>query len=485
MSKRAVSVFISYSHKDREYCDELKTQLVPLVDEELLDPWYDGELKPGQEWEALLTQKLHEANIILLLVSPDFLASDYCRKIEIPEAFRRNKEQQTPVIPLILRQCQWKRTSIANLQVLPRDGVPLNTFDDRDSAWSDIVDRLAEAAKECEMRQASPVKSPIGGEGAADGEPQLSKVIPPEIVRLLDNVPEIRKRIEKVADYKHLHDGLHEIQMLCLKPLLRESQRQGEFDAPSRQCLAECARDWRSTMDDLEVVFTRATLADRADWLIPLRDLCDEFSRTHRSLDRSRAVGIVDELRVTLGSKMSIVDNLLRDAARELDLARVVSALHTVREWAPGAGWSVPRISQVTELESRLRDLQAEFERLVQEHGQWQNLEDLFRSIEVDGARMPQRLPERLRQSWSPLSRYFNRLRDMGALLGELNESVTELANAVQEANEPRIHDGFVTCRALAGQRFFKVDLRLRKLCEELRLAGEPLQVVVSDVVPL
>jgi TIR domain len=134
-----VSLFYSYSHKDERWKDRLETSLTWLRTQGVILDWHDGRIEPGTEWDKAIDEKLKAAKIILLLVSPDFLASAYCRDVEIAHAIERHKAGTARVIPVILRPVDaWELTEFGKLQALPRNGKPVSTWSNKDDAFRNI-----------------------------------------------------------------------------------------------------------------------------------------------------------------------------------------------------------------------------------------------------------------------------------------------------------------------------------------------------------
>jgi hypothetical protein len=107
-------IFISYSHNEREYLDRLLIHLRPLEKEGLIDVWADTWLRVGDQWRAEIEQALDRASVAILLVSADFLASDFITENELPPLLRKAQEQGTRIIPVILKPCRFARDK--NLQ---------------------------------------------------------------------------------------------------------------------------------------------------------------------------------------------------------------------------------------------------------------------------------------------------------------------------------------------------------------------------------
>lgn len=139
----AANVFVAYSHHDESFKSDLETHTAVLNREGLLDLWHDRRIRPGEDWDERITSELEAADLILLLVSPDFLASSYCYGREATRALERHAESSAIVIPIILRPCQWLRTPLSQLQALPADGTPISEFGDRDDALLQIADSIA------------------------------------------------------------------------------------------------------------------------------------------------------------------------------------------------------------------------------------------------------------------------------------------------------------------------------------------------------
>jgi hypothetical protein len=132
------NVFLSYSRKDKVFKDELNNHLSQLRRNKKIKSWNDYEILPGQEWETEILKNLNNADIILLLISSDFLASDYCTK-EMLLALERHKKGTSVVVPIILRACDWLDTEFAILNALPVGGQPIKLWDDQDRAFLDVV----------------------------------------------------------------------------------------------------------------------------------------------------------------------------------------------------------------------------------------------------------------------------------------------------------------------------------------------------------
>ena len=134
-----IEVFISYSHKDEDLKDELYVHLSNLRRQGKIKPWQDRAIEAGDEWDAEIKAQLEAAGIILLLVTPRFIASEYCFDKEMQRAMERHEAGTARVIPVIMKPCDWQGTAFSKLQVLPKDAKPVVSWPDQDEALLDVV----------------------------------------------------------------------------------------------------------------------------------------------------------------------------------------------------------------------------------------------------------------------------------------------------------------------------------------------------------
>src|SRR5438876_8339412 len=145
-----IKIFFCYAHEDELLLNRLKSHLKPLQRQGLINVWHDRDISAGTNWEQEISRHLHEANIILLLISPDFMDSDYCYGIEMKQALERHDRGDARVIPIILRPVYWQGPPIGKLQALPMDGKPVTdpTWHDLDRAFFHVTDGIRKAVME-------------------------------------------------------------------------------------------------------------------------------------------------------------------------------------------------------------------------------------------------------------------------------------------------------------------------------------------------
>ena len=139
-----------YSHKDENLRNELEKHLSLLKREGLISVWHDRRIGAGNEFNKEIDQRLLSAQVVLLLISSDFMASDYCYNIEMGTVMERHKIQAARVIPVILRPTDWKSAPFGNLLALPTDGEPVTSdkWDSQDQAFLAVAEGIRHAIAE-------------------------------------------------------------------------------------------------------------------------------------------------------------------------------------------------------------------------------------------------------------------------------------------------------------------------------------------------
>lgn len=139
IEERPIEIFFSYAHEDEALMDVVRLQLV--VRERLgeIVKWHDRMIPAGDEWRTEIDDRIERAHVILLFMSPHFLASRYCYEIEGEIALRRHREGNARVIPVVLRACDWTITPFGELQALPNDGIPITQWPNMDQASLDVA----------------------------------------------------------------------------------------------------------------------------------------------------------------------------------------------------------------------------------------------------------------------------------------------------------------------------------------------------------
>ncbi len=151
---KILEVFFSYSHRDETLCNELNAHLSALKRQSVIKNWTDRQITAGNDWRDEIEKHLDSADLILLLVSADFLNSDFCYLIETSRALLRHESGDARVIPVIVRPVDWQGLPISKLQALPKDSKPVTSWENHDEAWTNVAQGIRKAIEEMAGRKA-------------------------------------------------------------------------------------------------------------------------------------------------------------------------------------------------------------------------------------------------------------------------------------------------------------------------------------------
>jgi len=137
-----IKIFFSYSHKDETYKEELDTHFTALKRSQKIKTWNNCEILAGQTWSDEIERELSEANIILLLISADFIASDYISEVVIQKSLQMENIGKARVIPIFCRPCDLEGMPFTQLEGLPNNKKPISDFENKDKAYLEIVEGI-------------------------------------------------------------------------------------------------------------------------------------------------------------------------------------------------------------------------------------------------------------------------------------------------------------------------------------------------------
>jgi len=218
------TLVFSYSHADEALRNELEKHLYSLRRMGKITTWHDRRIVPGQEFENQIDHYFSQADIILLLISSNFIASDYCYQVEMTNALERHKRGEAVVIPVILRECAWHQLPFGSILAATTDGKPITKFTSHDEGYVQVVEAVSRAIANMEAKkllQSTHVPSPASGNPVYQTKdavftPRSSNLSLPKIFTDLDKDRARREGFEYVARYfenslnelKKRHSGL-------------------------------------------------------------------------------------------------------------------------------------------------------------------------------------------------------------------------------------------------------------------------------------
>ena len=167
-------VFFSYCHADEALRDQLEKQLSALKRQGVIETWHDRRIGAGENIHQAIDGHINQDEIILLLVSSDFIASDYCYDIEMTRALERHAAGEAIVIPIILRPCEWHGTPFGTLNATPPDGKAITQWPNIDEAFLHVAKAVRQAAER--WHQVHPALSTATAQSKGGRAPSVAPV---------------------------------------------------------------------------------------------------------------------------------------------------------------------------------------------------------------------------------------------------------------------------------------------------------------------
>ncbi|MFC6096321.1 toll/interleukin-1 receptor domain-containing protein [Flavobacterium qiangtangense] len=137
-----MKAFISYSHRDSQYLERLQVHLAQARRDSLISEWTDQKIDAGANLDQNISEALTSSELFLALVSPDYLASNYCYEKEFETALQMQEEGKLIIVPIIVEPCEWQKTPFGKLKAIPKDGKPVSEYTNQNVAFLNVVDEL-------------------------------------------------------------------------------------------------------------------------------------------------------------------------------------------------------------------------------------------------------------------------------------------------------------------------------------------------------
>ena len=465
-------VFISYSHKDAAW-----VQIVfrKELEKAGLKVGIDTRDFPigGLSVESMV-EAIQQARHIVAVLTPNWVASEWTGFEGYLVTTIDPTGKQRRLLPVMLEPCK------------PPPHIAFLTYADftDPDRRSEEMQRLLRAMKtQEELHDALPVHISHAKEYARDGLAALVDLMRQPEVR--DTVVEYRvffrdtrKQVDIIGNYKDLHDQLHELQIQCYNPLLREIPRFPD-DPLALENLTDCKLTLESKISNVRDIISRA------DYLtfesVGLQSLQQGYSVLEQALDRldpgllRRAAQKLERVMVLQPSR---INAKLTAAAANLHLNELVQAMRTIRDRLSKLQADENKLQRFSHGMNGIEALHAALSALIVEHDLWQQVDNRLHQIESD-----------LDEELASLSDSWNEVREIAAPLytkklepwAERFRSLDDtLLAAIAENHPAKTKSSFRHCRGRALDRFYHVDLSLKRSCDDLRELGEPLAAVLD-----
>lgn len=502
-------LFYSYSHRDERLLDRFRPHLSVLRREGVLQEWHDRRISAGHEWQDEIDEQLESAHIVLLLISADFLASDYIHERELRRALEKHDAGQACVIPVILRPVDnWQSGELGRLQALPKDGKAVTTWDNRDEAWSDVVRGIRRVVEELTApppERSQPPDEPERPQQRPDNADQPSPDRAEDghlagtaiqVLAKLMQTPSVRdaasnfreefkttgEQIRVLGAYKGIHDRFQQLEDSY--KLIYLVARRVPHDDNSWHDLDANEPEVDTGIDDLLSFTARAPFArSEALWTQQLGRVRAELRGAVGTRDAGQLTSVLRKLSEILARQPFRINDRLVTTARNLHLSGLAQAMTILRDGLvrlDSAGTAKHETQQFEDGVDALTRLDYSLQTLVDNHDCLQAIDNELRRVE---ALLDQDVGEAI-HAWQDLGPMVQALscESDAVWATKVRETATELEVALTTGDPVTIKRSFRLFRSQASRSFHQVDQDLLSLCDELLNVGEPLSRVLRQM---
>lgn len=457
--------FISYSHRDRDWVDK---QLLPPLEQANLRVCIDyRDFALGLSAQENMENAVNRSRHVVFVLSASSVNSDWANFEYLvtnegdPAAKRRR------LVPLLIEKID-----------LPLRYRIVTYADFCDPAnYETEMQRVIRAVID-DVDTLVPTQ-PVDAKPVADGLDAFrilakNPLIRTAAVRFGAIFATASEQLTDVAEYKSLHDQLHELELHCYEPMTKAAQR-FPGDEDDRAELDGYRVNLENTVEQLHAIAKRFARADTS-WIPSMDSILTDLRRALDENDSTLLMRVIKRLDRELGNRPPKVNAALNAAARALRLSDLVAALTQLRDLAAGLSADPERLREFRSGVETLDDMEKRLTALVSLHDQWQNLDECLRCMDKNPDL------DDVRSCWPDAKRRLDEIRTKCAELGSLPDDATRLEQAIQIGDTAQITRKVRLLRRQVITRFSNTDSDLRKQCEQLRGIGEPLAALLRVI---
>jgi hypothetical protein len=472
VSRFRYDVFISYSHEDGPW---VRNEFLPELEKAGLKVNIDTrDFLVGVPSAENMVEAIQQARHIVAVLTPNWVTSEWTGFEGYLVTTADPIGRQRRLLPLLLEPCK------------PPPHIAFLTYADftNPAGRPEQMQRLLRAMKtHDDLHDALPIHTSFASEYARDGLQALVELMrQPEVH---DTVVEYKvvfrdtlRQVEVVGNYKDLHDELHDLQIQCYNRLIREMAGFPD-DLLAVENLTDSKLTLESKISNVREIIARADyLAGESAGLQALQQGCTVLGEALETLDPDLLKKAVQKLGRVMALQPSRINAKLTSAASNLHLSDLVQAMRTIRERVVERRADKKKVQQFADGVNGLEALHTALLALIEEHDLWQQVDNRLHLIESD-------LDDELAflgDSWdevraiaAPL--YVKRLEPWAEVIRSLDD---KLRAAIAQKNPAQTKSNFRLCRGRASDRFYRVDVTLKRSCDNLRKIGEPLAAVLD-----
>ncbi|MFP5261793.1 MAG: toll/interleukin-1 receptor domain-containing protein [Blastocatellia bacterium] len=486
-------LFISYSHRDKIWLDKLLRNLKSYIHETPMIIWDDTKISPGANWEREINQALASAKVAVLLVSYDFLASDFIRKVELPYLIEAADEEIITVIPVAVRPSAWEKIPLGAIQWANAPERPLSGLS-KSEVDKELVRICGDISSHFGPEAACPSgDSAVRAEGPSGAlsrshdegvktprEPAHDPAFQMKGAAFESVFMTSRKHFDTLAYYKELHDLLHTLQLQCYDCLVGaiRTARRDPDDILVWADVSGAQMALRKIVEDFDKVVRRTCHARTAPLWIPkfVGDL-KVLSKAIEQKDMGQIDNALKPIERILATEASQINDRLFGVLEGLAIDDLMDALDKLCSSLRGAGLNPRAVKKFEDGAQAIRELNESLGIMIKSHNTWQYIDNKLRLIQTT---MIIDLAE-LENSWDEL-RSLTETQCCSCDEGWaelIRQDIVELDAALTAGIEAsKIRGQFQSFRGKMKHRFYSVDFDLKDLCQKLFGVGESLATV-------
>ena len=513
-AQSSYSVFISYAHDDDDDADvskrwlhRLRVQLSPIVRQNQVCIWSDKDIGIGDDWHDKIRAALQSARAAVLMIGPQFLASEYITNVELPILLEKAERENLLILPIILRPCMWQETrfkypdpkagpkesTLARFQMANQASTPLNSMEEheQDTTFLSVAMKLQRVVQMPEGEGGGPGDAGVGVNVTRDRVQHVGGALD-LLSDLVKDSPTVREavqrfrydfeaasgQIELLSAYKDLHDWLHTLQFQSCDLISAELALFPD-DESSRARLMEPELTLQDTVDAIREQDARWRAFEIKVELM-LADLDAALAELQAAVagsEQRRLRRAASALSRVLNSYPAQINARLLEAARGLRLPGLVKAMTDIESRLTGLNVDPRQLEQFVAGVEALTQLNAQLRELLYEHDHWQTTDSEMRLLNVNS----EDFSDDMLDSWPRLKVLtevlYSKNTEPWALRFKTDSE--RLDEALKGQSASLIKECFRRYRRSAGIRFFKVDVKLKELCSSLQEAAGPLDRVL------
>ena len=469
-TRYAHDVFVSYSHKDRQWVEEV---LLPILNKNDLLVLTDHQFPLGKMSIKNMEDAVHESRRTVVVLTQDWIESKWSQYEAILTGYLDVTGSEGRLIPILLKPCDNLPRQIemrTRLELIDRTRI--------DTEMQRLVSTLQKRDDSSSPPSRGTTKpvDVVGPSLTTVADALRAEPVRGALRHYRSRFEEVCDRIQRLATFKDVHDQLHHLQLQCFNQINREAKLLSDGDPAAVENLIIHVQNLRLIIDELrrltsEPCFERMDM----DWVDELEAA---YSRLKAAVASSDADGVRRGAKVidrVLAVQPTFINTRLNDVARELGLEHVIAAICAICDDEQPSRFDGATVRMLIDARNALHQLHQNLTVLVGDHDRWQHADTQLRRVEKTIASDP----DEIRDSWPALKAKIDNLAGEAEWAVTLRSEGETIDSAMSAGDLKEVEKHFRIYRHHAVDRFFRVDSMLKRHSDELRKIGEPLAAIV------